>query len=202
VSVFQARRGIVGQSALPPPVLGKRFNLQPVKGSVRIKLPGPGQRFVALQQARQVPINSIVDARKGTARLFTASTTPGKTLSGDFAAGQFQVRQSAKRSQKGLTEMRLNGSSFKNCTARGAAVVAARKTRRKVRGLRGNAKGRFRTRGRYSSATVRGTRWTTTDRCDGTLTSVQSGKVDVRDFRRHKTIHLRTGKRYLAKAPG
>jgi len=31
--------------------------------------------------------------------------------------------------------------------------------------------GRFRTRGRYSSATVRGTDWTVTDRCDGTLTT-------------------------------
>ena len=171
---------------------------------MRVKVPGRGQKFVPLQQARQVPINSIVDARKGTARLFTASTTAGKTLNGDFAAGQFQVRQSAKRSQKGLTEMRLNGGTYKNCTVRGSKSVAqtARKKRRKVRGLRGNAKGRFRTRGRYSSATVRGTRWTTTDRCDGTLTSVQSGRVDVRDFRRKKTIKLRKGKRYLAKAPG
>ena len=154
-----------------------------------------------LKDARQIPIGSQLDTRKGTVRLTTASTSPGKVLTGDFSAGLFQVAQSRKTSQKGLTELRLKGSSFKNCTARGSSVQAARKTKRKVRSLRGNAKGRFRTRGRYSAATVRGTRWTATDRCDGTLTSVQSGKVDVRDFRRKKTIHLRKGKRYLARGP-
>ena len=40
------------------------------------------------------------------------------------------------------------------------------------------------------------------DRCDGTLTTVTRGKVAVRDFRRRKTIALRRGKSYLARAPG
>ncbi len=48
---------------------------------------------------------------------------------------------------------------------------------------------------------VRGTKWTTTDRCDGTLTTVTRGKVAVRDFRRKKTIIVKAGKSYLAK-PG
>jgi hypothetical protein len=49
---------------------------------------------------------------------------------------------------------------------------------------------------------VRGTIWTTADRCDGTLTTVRSGRVAVRDLRRKKTVSLRRGKRYLARAPG
>jgi hypothetical protein len=50
---------------------------------------------------------------------------------------------------------------------------------------------------------VRGTWWLVEDRCDGTLTRVKTGRVDVRDFRLRKTIKLRAGKRssYLAKAP-
>jgi hypothetical protein len=48
---------------------------------------------------------------------------------------------------------------------------------------------------------VRGTKWTVTDRCDGTLTKVKRGKVAVRDFRLKKTIILRRGKSYLARAP-
>jgi hypothetical protein len=48
---------------------------------------------------------------------------------------------------------------------------------------------------------VRGTVWTTADRCDGTLTKVTRGKVAVRDFRRKRTIVLTRGKRYLARAP-
>ena len=75
-----------------------------------------------------------------------------------------------------------------------------RLSRRKIRRLRGSGKGRFRTRGRYSSATVRGTVWTVTDRCDGTLTKVTRGVVAVRDFRRKKTVRLRAGRSYLAKA--
>ena len=56
----------------------------------------------------------------------------------------------------------------------------------------------FRTVGRFSSATVRGTTWLTDDRCDGTLTRVTKGKVGVRDFVRNRTILLKKGKRYFA----
>ena len=68
--------------------------------------------------------------------------------------------------------------------------------------MRSNARGRFRTGGRNSSATVRGTIWTTTDRCDGTLTQVRRGTVVVRDFRRKRNVIVRAGKSYLARAPG
>jgi hypothetical protein len=69
-----------------------------------------------------------------------------------------------------------------------------------IRRLRGNTRGRFRTRGRHSAATVRGTIWTVEDRCDGTLTKVRRGRVAVRDFRLRKTIVVRAGKSYLARA--
>jgi hypothetical protein len=42
--------------------------------------------------------------------------------------------------------------------------------------------------------------WLTADRCDGTVTRVTRGRVAVRDFRRKRTILLRAGKSYLAKA--
>jgi ferric-dicitrate binding protein FerR (iron transport regulator) len=69
------------------------------------------------------------------------------------------------------------------------------------RSLFGNARGRFRTRGRNSTATVRGTRWRMTDRCKGTLTTVQEGSVVVRDLRLRKNRVVKAGQRYLAKAP-
>jgi hypothetical protein len=49
---------------------------------------------------------------------------------------------------------------------------------------------------------VRGTVWTTTDRCDGTLTTVRKGRVTVRDFRRRRSVVVRAGRSYLARAPG
>jgi hypothetical protein len=37
-------------------------------------------------------------------------------------------------------------------------------------------------------------------RCDGTLTKVTSGRVAVRDFKRKKTVTVKAGKSYLARA--
>ena len=74
---------------------------------------------------------------------------------------------------------------------RAASPAAARATRRRLRarprGRRPAARvvrrlwgkdrhARFRTHGRDSVATVRGTEWVTTDRCDGTLTKVAHGR--------------------------
>jgi sugar lactone lactonase YvrE len=196
----------------PPlaPELGKSVTVDVVKGKVRIKLPAgsagarasqKGGGFVPLTEPRSIPVRSILDTRKGTVALSSARNKAGKTQSGQFAAGVFQVLQSRKRSQKGLTELRLKGSNFKSCrAARGARAESAALSRRTIRRLRGSAKGRYRTRGRHSAATVRGTKWTVADRCDGTLTTVKRGKVEVRDFRLRKTILLTAGKSYLAKA--
>jgi len=61
--------------------------------------------------------------------------------------------------------------------------------------------GKSAARGAYSSATVRGTVYTVKDTCAGTLTKVSRAIVSVRDFHRRKTITLRAGHSYLAKAP-
>ena len=66
--------------------------------------------------------------------------------------------------------------------------------------LWGNGKGKFRSNGTYSSATVRGTVWLTQDECDGTLTRVRRGRVSVRDFMRKKTVTVKAGHSYLARA--
>ena len=198
---------------LPPPVIGKVANVEPAGGSVLVAVPAgatlarstvrtsqKGLKFVPLREARQVPVGSFLDTRRGTVRLQTAASARGTRQTSSFSQGLFQIFQSRK-ARKGLTEVRLKGSSFKRCgrPSKGRAGAAAL-SKRRVRRLRGNGRGRFSTRGRHSSATVRGTVWTVTDRCDGTLTKVTRGKVAVRDFRRKKTIVLKAGKSHLAKA--
>jgi len=192
-----------------PPELGRAVNVSAVRGKVFVRVAGggsarasqsKGRGFVPLSAPRQIPVGSTLDTRKGTVRLTSAANASGKTQTGDFTSSVFQVRQSRKRSAKGMTTLRLKGSSFRRCGKAGRSSIGARTSRtRTIRRLRGNAKGRFQTRGRYASATVRGTVWTTTDRCDGTLTTVRRGKVTVRDFRRRKTILLRAGRSYLAR---
>jgi ferric-dicitrate binding protein FerR (iron transport regulator) len=78
-------------------------------------------------------------------------------------------------------------------------VAAAARKRRRT--LFSNVKGRFRTRGRNSTATVRGTQWTMTDTCTGTRTTVKTGSVQVHDFTLRKVRIVRAGHSYLARAP-
>ena len=168
--------------------------------------PIKGRVFVPLEEIRQLPMGSFVDTRFGTSRMTSARNRRGRTQSGNFSQGVFQVLQSRSRRAGGLTELRLKGGSFSSCRARGSnssgSATAAGLSRRSIRRVRGSGSGRFRTRGRNSSATVRGTIWITADRCDGTLTTVKRGRVAVRDFRRKKTVLVRAGKSYLARAPG
>jgi len=65
--------------------------------------------------------------------------------------------------------------------------------------LWGNGKGRFRTTGRFAAATVRGTSWKIEDRCDGTVVSVTTGTVSVRDLRLKRNVVVTAGHSYLAK---
>jgi hypothetical protein len=88
-------------------------------------------------------------------------------------------------------------------SARSAVVDAKKKKKgpKAVLGkLWGNGKGKFRTAGKYSSATVRGTIWLVEDRCEGTFTKVRRGTVRVRDVKRKKTITVKAGHSYLARA--
>ena len=151
---------------LPDPVLGRSVNVEPVSGKVLVAVPAgsaaagrggapprasaKGLTFVPLQAARNIPVRSFLDTRHGRVRLVSARNSAGKTQSGIFTAGVFQVLQSKRRSARGLTELRLKGSTFKSCrggrsSGLGEAQVARRRT---IRRLRGSAKGRFRTRGR------------------------------------------------------
>jgi hypothetical protein len=189
-----------GTSPAPPaPTLGETVTADVVQGEVLIR---KGGRFVPLTEVRSIPVGSILDTRKGTVKLSSARDRKGKVQTGRFSAGVFQVLQSRRTREKGLTELRLKGSAaqFKRCRSTSSRAGVSRLSRRTIRRLRGNARGRYRTRGRHSAATVRGTAWTMRDRCDGTLTTVKRGKVAVRDFRRKKTVLVTAGKSYLAGA--
>jgi hypothetical protein len=191
-----------------PPVFARAVDVGVVRGTVTIGVPSSAGsasgapassarrvRFVRLRGSRQIPVGSFLNTSRGTVRLSSATST-GALQSGDFSGGIFQVRQA--RSNRGLTDLNLSGSSFRGCSARGSRAVAS--SSRVVRRVRGRARGRFRTRGRYSAATVRGTTWTVADRCDGTLTSVTSGVVVVRDLRKRRNVIVRAHRSYLARA--
>ncbi len=203
---------LAGSSALPPPVIGKTLNVTSVTGKVLVRLP-QGHGFVALTEARQLPVGTQIDARGGAIQLLAASTGAGTTQTGTFGGAVFALAQSSKGRDKGLTTLSLlegafrGAPSFASCRAHraggrsGATATAASVNRRVLQLLHASANGRFATRGRYAAATVRGTIWDTADRCDGTLVRVRRGAVIVTDFARNKTVTVRAGRSYLAKAP-
>jgi hypothetical protein len=124
------------------------------------------------------------------------------TQSAVFYGGRFKVTQ--KRSAKPVTDLALTGGDFtRKCGRKKRGLASADAAADPpVRRLWGNGKGRFRTKGRYSSAAVRGTLWLTEDRCHSTVTIVKQGKVVVTDNVRRKQVTVRAGRSYVAKAPG
>jgi hypothetical protein len=190
--------------SLPAPRLGRTENVAPVNGKVFVL---SGGRLVPLTGARQIRSGAEVDALHGTLSLTAATGNAKKTQTGTFGGAVFRVTQAKAGASKGLTTLTLINNAFKGapsyatCRAHNAlAASAAAVSSRTLQLLHASAHGRFRTTGRYSAATVRGTKWTIADRCDGTLTRDITDSVAVSDFVRHKTIILHAGQSYLAKA--
>jgi hypothetical protein len=194
-------------SLLPPPVQGRTVNAVPEKGTVLVKLPGAKKArgaatgFVPLASiGRQLPVGSTLDTSKGTVRLTSAANNAGKTQNGHFSNGLFNIGQTRKNP---LTTLSMTGGSLNACSKlpRGGSRKVTASARKRRRTLFSNVKGRFRTRGRNSTATVRGTSWTMTDTCSGTRTTVKTGSVHVHDFTLRKNKIVKAGHSYLARAP-
>jgi len=183
----------------PPPVLGQTEVAKPVGGPIFLIIAG---KKVPLTEVKKIPNGTVLDTRQGTLQI-TAATATGRKELATFTGAVFKVIQS----RSGLTNLTLVLGGFPGaptlaaCTAKKASASIARLSRRVLQPLRGRDRGgHFRTSGRFSAATVFGTVWDTSDRCDGTLTTVHQGTVIVNDFTRHKNITVHAGHSYLASA--
>ena len=110
-----------------------------------------------------------------------------------FYDGIFRIGQG--KAAKPLTTLTLVEEL--SCPKAGNAIAAAKKKKRR---LWGDGSGKFRTKGKHSAATVVGTKWLVEDKCTSTLTRVVRGRVSVRDFVKKKTVIVRAGKKYVARA--
>ncbi|MBV9606627.1 MAG: hypothetical protein JO027_16045 [Solirubrobacterales bacterium] len=197
------------------PTVGQTFNVMPVSGLVLVKLHG---QFVPLTQLRQIPKNTLINAIHGTLQIITAAgghpaadaAAKGKkhkgkvkTQTGRFSGAIFKITQA----HSGLATITLvegavkGGPSYAKCRGKAADVTASQASSRTLQLLHASAKGKFATKGKYAAATVRGTKWTTADRCDGTLVHDVTDSVAVTDFVHHTTVVLHAGQSYLAKKP-
>jgi hypothetical protein len=176
----------------PVPDVGETVVIRPTSGKVLIQLPG-SKEFVELSAIDEIPLGATIDVKTGRIQL-RFETVDGTVQTGTFYGGIFRIRQIGKVLDLKLTEALAACPKKKG----GKASAAQSKKKPKKRKLWGDGKGSFRTSGKHSAATVRGTKWLVEDSCAGTLTRVTSGVVAVKH--RKKTILVRAGKRYLAKA--
>jgi len=177
-----------------PPVVGKIVNAEPARGTVRIKLP-KRKHFRRLTEGEQLPVGTIVDTLNGRITLHAAANRNGGRATAVFYDGIFKLGQT--RGGKPTTVLTLI-EKLAGCKAKGKASTA--RTKKKKRRLWGDGKGRFQTKGKHSAATVVGTKWLVEDRCTSTLTRVARGKVKVTDFVKHKTVLVKKGHKYIARA--
>jgi hypothetical protein len=166
------------------PAAGKSVAAKVLSGTVLVRLAG-SSKFVPLDPS-VIKNGAEVDARKGVVEITRSDGGVAK-----FYDGIFKLSQSG-----GVTTLSLS----EKLTGCKKASAAAKKP--KTRKLWGDGKGKFRTRGQYSAATIRGTKWLVTDTCTSTITKVTQGSVNVRDAVKKRTVIVRAGKSYTARALG
>jgi hypothetical protein len=184
---------------LPPadtPIAGVRGVARPLSGQVLVRLPS-NPDFVPLEGAASLPVGAVVDARKGSLTFASAVDARGRVQSATLAAGIFQIKQARATGTAAVP------TDFVLVTPPGLARACASSRTRPAKGVVRTlsvtaTKGVFRTVGAKSVTTARSAAWTTSDRCDGTLTKVRRGHVSVRAARR--TVTVRAGGSYLVKA--
>ena len=187
----------------PPPQRSESAVATRSSGKIRIKRKG-ARGYETLTDAASIPFGSTIDARRGRVRVVTAIDAAGTVQAATLKRGVFELRQPT--AGNGTVDVIMRGGNFKRrCNTRLARTsrLPSRDRRRVVRRLWASDRhGRFRMHGRNSVATVRGTRWEMVDRCDGTLTRVFSGAVDVRDRRTGRVVRVRPGRPHFSRNRG
>ena len=190
----------VAYATLPPPRFGHSVDIGLVSGTVIVTPPG-GHSFRLGMQDRNITVGSLIDTTQGRVDLRAAPPPAGGAASAgaatarvedaQFYDGAFRVTQPGSRP---VAEIRLAGGEVPACTAQSGQLAPHRKLPHKVvRLLWASGSGQFRTVGRYSAATVLGTKWLTEDFCDGTLVRVSRGVVVVENLATHATVTVRAG---------
>lgn len=189
-------------TAAATPVLDQTVAVAATAGTVSVRRPGADAAQPLTAAPLALPTGTRVDTRHGEVALTSAVDARGTTQTGRFSGGVFEVRAAAG----GYTRLVLVGGHWASCKTTnnsahaayvGSRAHAAKKKRpaaKPIRSLWGqDDHGRFQTRGSGSVATVRGTRWLTTDTCAGTTTTVTKGAVDVRSRRTGRTRRVTAG---------
>ncbi len=135
-----------------------------------------GRTFVPLTEPRRLPVGTEFDARHGIDDDHRGGAWAARCPA-TFSGAVFRLGQPAFGPSRGLPAAALADGAFpgvpaySGCHGRTAQVLQT---------LHASIGGRWRVKGRFSAGTARaGAQWATSDRCDGTLTAVHRGTVQV-----------------------
>ena len=166
---------------------------QPPTGEVNI-IPAGGERTVRRGEGRRrrLPAARGRGADRDRGHPVHEPRTGGSlvhVIAGEgVLRGHFGLTEISSIPKKPVVVVEARGRQLTAKCPRALALSGARRPERPageekpIRRLWGKGKGRFRTRGRYASGTVRGTNWLTQDFCEGTRPRVVEGVVLVYDL--------------------
>jgi hypothetical protein len=198
-------RGATDVGQIPAPVTDRSLALSPTTGTAFVR-PRATSTALPVREPDLVPDGSVFDTERGGLAISVAQAGTVKTTT--ITQGRVTINQQAGRNP--ITDVKLvaplTGCPTRRAKARRAGIAAfAKAAQRKRKGRRqrrvvARGDGRFRTDGRYGSATVRGTEWQTVDTCRATSVRVFSGVVSVFDRVRGKRRDVRAGQRVVIRA--
>jgi hypothetical protein len=194
-------RGATDVGQIPAPVTSRSLALSPTTGTAFVR-PRATSTAVRVREPDLVANGSVFDTERGGLAISVAQA--GQVRTTTLTQGRVTITQQAGRNP--ITNVKLVAPLTGCPTARRAGIVTfAKASQRKRKGRRerrvvARGNGRFRTDGRYGSATVRGTEWQTVDTCKATSVRVFSGVVSVFDRVRAKRRDVRAGQRVVIRA--
>ena len=188
--------------AAAEPAYGRSVAASVKSGTVKVRPPG-SLEYVEVDAAGVIPNGSVVDASAGSVTVVSALDRDGATQSATFRGARFRIAQ--RRTGNGVVDIHLVQRATGCPTTPGTGVGALASAKRRVKRpslWSSDHHGKYRTHGRNSVATVRGTTWVTTETCRGTRTTVKSGAVSVKDRATGRRTLVKAGHSLLvAKAP-
>jgi hypothetical protein len=163
-----------------------------------VKLPG-SNTFVPLSDAKDLPNGTTIDVT-GQAQIELQDVSGNEMVfygQSDGVPSQF-IFQGTKG---GVVQLQLTGGTGGSSSHSYGLSRPGAKSKKPTRRLWGSGKGKFTTKGKYASATVRGTNWLVADYADHTLVTVKRGLVAVQNFATKKLTLVPAGHSVIVNAP-
>jgi dipeptidyl aminopeptidase/acylaminoacyl peptidase len=181
----------------PVPELAKTANVTP-SGTVFVQVEGSIGRE-PLVDAHEIPVGSLLNTRNGEAEISTASV--GEQSAASILVSKGRARFTQMRGRHSVTELdlaRLPCGSQSDAVNRLRTRTPAAGAARMGRAARHR---RWHVKGKYANGSSGQTDWVTIDTCTKSIVRVRQGVVEVRDKVKRRTVLVRAGQSYTARAP-